>query len=264
MADPNEESYIDGEEPEVEVEPDGRVSLKGEEIPDSVKPLEDSIVSEEPAKVEEPEKPALEDTAEEIQLSEAEKAFAQDERLVKRYGSLEEMINRYGETDKYVTDLERERNYYRDTATPKEEPEKKAPSYEDFQEDPLGTIDKMVEGRMSEVNRRLEDVRAQAFISSKPDFNELQPLMEEELKQSPGLSSLGYDALPVLYKMAKAAQLAAASAKTPKAEVPPPKKEHAETATGKKGDALSKDDPQYWAGKTAKEIEDEIGFAPRA
>ena len=262
-----EQSIIEGDSPDVTIDPKGKVTLLGEEIPEDVKVDDSPVVEETPPKTDEPEpdaEPAPEGTGDEVILTDAEKVFAADPNLVKRFGSVEQMIARQGETDKYLTDLERQRNYFRDQATPQKEPKVEAPSDEDFNEDPVGTIDRIVQGKMAGVNQKIQSMEYNSFAQSKSDFAEMDPLMQEQLSQNPELQSLGYKALPILYKMAKADQIARAKATQPApAVVPKPDKTHAETSTGKKEPVLSKDTLEYYKNMTLKEIEAEVGHAPQ-
>jgi len=265
------QSLIENDEPEVVIESDDKVSPQGEKIPDNVIPDESPVVDETPPKTDETTLKTDESeqgsriggTGDEVQLTETEKAFADDENLVKRYGSLSEMINQQGRTDKYIGKLEEERNYFRSQATSKEEPKVEAPSIEDFTDDPMNAVEKLVDNRMVGVNAKLQKMEYDNFVQSKADFADVELLMDEQLRQNPELKMLGYGALPILYKMAKADQISRAKATQPQpAPVPKPDKTHAETSAGKKIAVLSKDDPRYWHDKTNKEIEDEVGFAP--
>lgn len=262
-----EQSIIEDDSPDVTIDSKGKVTLLGEEIPEDVKVDDSPVVEETPPKTEEPvpdAEPAPDGTGDEVVLTDAEKAFAANPNLVKRFGSVEQMIERQGETDKYLTDLERQRNYHRDQATPKEEPKVEAPSFEDFNEDPVGTIGRIVQDQLVGVNKRLSDGEYNAFKQSKSDFADMDPLMQEQLNQNPELQSLGYRALPILYKMAKADQIARAKAAQPvPAAVPKPDKTHAETSTGKKEPVLPKDTLEYYKNMSLKEIEAEVGHAPQ-
>jgi hypothetical protein len=269
----NAQSLVEGDEHEVAVDSEGKVTLQGEEIPADVTLDESPVVDETPPKTEETtsesekseQESRTEGTGDEVVLTEVEKAFADDESLVKRHGTLKQMVVDQGKTDKYVTDLEAERNYYRDMATPNPvKPEVKSPSFEDFNEDPMGTIDKLIQSRMVGQDKKIQKIEYNNFVQSKSDFTDVEPFMDEQLKQNPNLAMLGYDALPILYKMAKADQIARAKATQPQpVPVPKPDKTHAETSAGKKKAVLSTDDPRYWHGKSQKEIEDEVGFAPQ-
>jgi len=270
----NEEEHqqliVDDEGPEVEIASDGRVTLSGEEIPDDVKVVEDNVVEEEPVsksdEPEIPEEPAPEatETEEEKKVSAFEERFYADERLVKRFGTPEAMLERIPETDKYISRLEEERNYFRDRATPKEEPKHEAPSEEDFNNDPFKAIDRLIESRTAPLKQELYAVKYQNFVNSKPDFKAMEPLMEKVINDNPGLKRLGLDALDIAYKVAKAEQFSEAKPAAPQpAPTPKPDKTHAEAGSGKKKAVqVDKNSLDYWRGKTQKEIEEEVGFAP--
>ncbi len=261
-----DDSLIDGGMPEVEVKPDGSVSLKGDEIPEGVEPVEDDVIEKDvPPKADEPEpdaEPAPRGTdAEQEQVSEIEKKFQESPSLVKRFGTVENMLERMPDTDKYITNLEAERNEYREKATPKEEPSK-PPSVEEFYENPVEIVKQLIQDESQSMRTEMSDMKIESFISSKKDFAEMEPFMMEQLKLHPELKSLGPKAAPILYTMAKGVQISRAVNKPNPAPAPVPDKTKAEASVGKKTEAISKDDPRYWRDKTIPEMEDELGFAP--
>jgi hypothetical protein len=243
-------SIIDGEpEPDTVTDSEGRVTAVDEEIVDTT----------EPSKVEEPVE-APPDTEQE--RSEHEKRFY-EMGLDKQFkGGMDEMLRRIPDMNSYITSLEKERNEYRRQleGTPKEEP--KAPSPDDFYNDPVTAINRIMDDKMSTVNSQIADMRVQTFIASKPDYGEMEPLMLEQLQNNPGLRQLGIDAYPVLYQMAKATQLnKVADEAAKKAPVTVPDKSAAESTVGKKTTSPPTDSMEYWRNKSLKDIENEAGFS---
>ncbi len=102
-------------------------------------------------------------------------------------------------------------------------------------------------------------MEAEAFVNSKPDYAEMEPLMEQALQENPGLRSLGIKALKPLYEMAKGKQLSKIQA----APAPVPNRASATASVGKKAAPIDKTDPSYWYGKTTKEIEAELGVSSK-
>lgn len=259
--------FIDGEpEPEIEIKPDGEVTAKGEEIPKGLAPdtqTEELVQEEESSKPDDPdgdEPGAPERTDDESALNPVEQRFI-ELGLDKQFkGGLQEAIERLPDMNKYITSLEHERKVLREqTANPKEEPNK-APSQDDFYDDPVTAINGLLDSRFQEVNRKFDEMAVQSFVASKADYHDLEPVMMKQLEQNPGLSALGVNAIPILYQMAKGTQLAQVAAKAPTANAP--NKASAETSVSKRATTPSKDSPDYWQGKSLKEIEQELGFAP--
>ena len=173
------------------------------------------------------------------------------------------MMDRVPETNRYVTRLEQELAELRQRVTREPEPEPTIDG-EGLAIDPAEAISKFVDSKFNTINRtveeRLEMLDYQQFVASKPDFDSMRPLMAEQLQMYPHLADLKMKAFPVLYKMAKAEQLAKAKA-APAQPATPADKSSAQTSVGKKETTPSRDDPSYWRGKTLKEMEAELGFA---
>jgi hypothetical protein len=252
----------DGKDEKV-VESDDRTSPAGEIIPDDSKTIKDEIIEPaQPVKVEEPEK-VIEDTTgtPENPYDTRFKELGLDTQFK---GGVEEMFSKQPATNKYISDLERERNYYRDEANraPEAKPEVSLTG-EDFDNDPMAVVNQIVDSKITHVNTQLANMEAKQFINSKSDYTKLEPLMMAEARENPALAAMGVAAIPILYKMAKATELSQAKAAT---TVPPPvtqeQKDNATTTTGRKEVTPNKNDPRYWQGKTVKEMEDEIGMLP--
>lgn len=261
-----------GQEPD-ETPSDTDVSPKGELIPDDVEPKKDDSIDEgnETPKTDEPDDSQVpEGTGEQTPaLSPLEQKFV-DLGLDKQFkGGLAEAIERLPNMNKYITDLEAQRNALQAQATRTPEPakpESQGPSDEDWENDPIGTMRRFADSTLKTVgetvNQTVAQVKLDNFIASKPDFNDLRPLMTEKLQENPQLGQLGTEAIPVLYQMAKAVQLANAIPPPPATSpAPAPDKASARTSTGKKESTPSKNDPNYWHTKTEKEIEQEFGYA---
>lgn len=259
---PNIENLI--EEPE-EVKSDTKVSKAGEEIPEGFEPkiVDEEFMAEEPPKVTEPVvEPTPPDTGKPPELSPLEQAFI-DKGLDKQFGSIEEMMERVPVMNRHIDDLSVERKKLRalqEEATPEPEPEK-LPSSDEFYADPISAINKMMDSREGATNKRLNDMEADTFISSKADYEDMEPLMEEALRDNPWMAAGGTKALKALYQMAKGRQLSKLAGQP--APAPAPKKASAESSVGKKSPPVDKNDPSYWVDKTPKEIEDELGVTPR-
>jgi len=256
--------YVDGlPAPEIVEHKSGRVTVKGEEIPEGVTPVVDDSV-EEPSKKSEPEEVPATTEEEKPVLSAFEQEFYK-RGLDKQFkGGPNEMLDRVPEMNKYITRLERERALARE-ATPQAEPFK-PPSNEEFYEKPQEAITKMIDQvvgqKLSSFDQKLQEFEYKAFVASRLDFNELEPTMMEQLEANPALKLLGMNAVPVIYQMAKAQQLAKL-VEQQKAVPPSPDKKVATATTGKKTSTPPTDSPAYWQGKSLKEIEDEVGFSSR-
>ena len=255
---------VEGEEAPELVVSGGTASLRGEEVPDDVlpEPETDNIVNEDPPPAEEPQEEAQPSTGGEAELSPFEKEFY-EKGLDRQFpGGPSEMLQRVPEMNKYINDLTVERKKLKELQERPPAPEpSQAPSPDDFYNDPIGTLDKVVESRTSAFNRRFDEMEAKAFVNSKSDYSDMEPLMEMQLQQNPGLQSLGISALPILYKMAKSEQLSKVTAQPVPARTP--NKSSAETSVGKKSPPVNKSDPSYWIGKTPKEMEEELGVIPK-
>ena len=259
MADEREakaEDLLDGSDTQ-NIESDSKTSLSGEEIPEAFEvkgaDIEEGLVAEdEPISEPEPQAPAEPD------LNPMEKMF-QEKGLDKQFSSVEDMMSRVPEMNKYINDLgvkNKELEKLKEQAPPAVEPVK-APSADDFYNDPVTVIKDMVDKRQDEFNQRFDAMEANAFINSKSDYASMEPLMEAQLQENPGLQTLGIKALPILYQMAKGKQLSSVQA----APAPVPNKASATASVGKKAAPIDKTDPSYWHGKTTKEIEAELGMS---
>ena len=184
------EDLLEGSNTE-NVKSDTQVSPVGEEVPEGLEPevttIEPDLISEDVPTPSEPEPepaPVEEGTPE---LSPIEQAFYA-KGLDKQFKSVEDMMNRVPEMNKHIDNLSVERKQLRELKeqAPQKEPVK-APSAEDFYNDPVGIIDKMVAQKQEEVNRRFDEMEVNSFMRSKSDFNEMAPLMEEQLDQNPHL-----------------------------------------------------------------------------
>jgi len=267
------DDIIDGGQEPDETLSDTDVSPKGELIPDDVEPKKDDSIDEgnETPKTDEPDDSQVpEGTGEQTPaLSPLEQKFY-DLGLDKQFkGGLAEAIERLPNMNKYITDLEAQRNALQAQATRTPEPAKpepQGPSNEDWETDPIGTMRRFVDSKLKTVdetvNRTVAQVKLDNFVASKPDFNDLRPLMAEKLQDNPQLGQLGTEAVPILYNLAKADQMAKATPPPPATPpAPPPDKASAQTSTGKKESTPSKDDPNYWLDKSEKDIEKECGYA---
>jgi len=259
----NFDDLIDGTpEKDVDISADGRVTVKGEEIPDGNRSVEEDVIDD--SKTTPPQDEAPEGTE-----SEQDEPSPFDEFMDKfrEYGlegqfkgGPEEMLRRVPEMNRYITQLEQERAQWRKQQTTQQE-SAEVPFPEDFYERPAEVIKKMIQNEMADVNKELQTMKYQAFVSSRPDFRELEPIMQEQLDANPGLQALGVDAVPVLYQMAKAQQLAKLAEQTKKVPEAGPDKELATSTTGKKTKSPPQNSKEYWQGKSLKEIERELGFS---
>lgn len=255
------EDLLEGANTE-DVKSDSKTSLAGEEIPEALEmegpEIEDGLLSdEEPPTPSEPEKAPAE--AGEPELSPLEQEF-KDKGLDKQFTSIEDMMNRVPEMNKYINDLgvkNKELGKLQEQAPPATEPEK-APSADEFYNDPLGTIKKIVEKGQEGYYRRLDDMEVNSFIKSKSDYKDMEPLMEEALSDNPGMQALGIKALEPLYLMAKAKQLSKVAVNPP--TKPAPNKTSAETSVGKKSAPVVKD-KAYWNTRSLKQMEEEQGVS---
>lgn len=253
---------LDGGDDKV-VETGARVSLAGEEIPKTMEIIEPEIVEPvQPVKVEEPPEVIPDTTvAPENPYDTRFKELGLDTQFK---GGVEEMFSKQPATNKYIAQIEAERNHYRDMANRPPEAKPEVPlTGEDFDNDPLAIVNQIVDSRITDVNTKLVEMEAKQFIGSKEDYGKMEPLMMAEAREHPELASMGVKAMPILYKMAKATQLSEAKAA---AVVPPPvteeQKKNAVTTTGRKEVAPDKDKMEYWAEKTQKEMIEEIGMIP--
>jgi hypothetical protein len=260
----NFDDLIDnGNEPEEKV-PVGSVSPKGDEVPPDVKPREDDVIDD--SKTVPPQKEDTADGTEEPELSkyeQLEKEFT-ERGLDKQFKKgIAEMFDRVPEMNRHITRLEQEAaERRRQEATPVAEP-MKPPSAEEFYEHPAEAVKRMIQAEMQGINTRLTKAEMETFVNSKPDFKDLEPMMTAELNANPGLQALGINALPILYKMAKAEQLSRLAEQPKKEPTPGPNKELAKSTTGKKTSTPPTDSLEYWANKSLKDIEREIGFSGR-
>jgi hypothetical protein len=260
----NYDDILDGEPQPDEVQSDTRVSPLGDEIDESVKSVKEEIVEEEvekPSKTEEPKEPP-EDTEEEpSEQHPLEKQFY-EAGLDKQFkGGLEELLRRVPDMNKYITALEAERKTLRDQMATREPEPRQAPSADDLYNDPSGVISKIVDEKIGAVNEKLAEMEVKSFVNSKPDFDEMQPLMREQLEKNPGLGALGYGAVPVLYQMAKATQLekvAADAAK--KASQPVVNKESAETSVSKKAVPIDENSMESYKDMSIEEMRRKFGY----
>lgn len=257
-----DESLIDGEPaPETEQKPDGRVTVKGEEVPDDVTEVDEKIVDEtKSSKPGEPEGVTPE-TEEPKPLSPEEARF-RELGLGKQYpGGIKQMIESQPRTNKYIAEIEAERKRYREEMANREpEAQIEPPSRDDFFDDPMGTINRVMDSKLDGVNEQFDNIRVEAFINSKQDYKQLEPMMIQQLEQNPALKTLGANAVPVLYQMAKATQLSQAQS-TQEVQPNPEAKANAETSTGKKATPPDKSSRAYWQGKSLKEMEEELGYS---
>ncbi len=252
------EDLLDGADTE-NVESDSQTSA-GEEIPEALEieggEIEEGLLGEDETPTpSEPEKAPAE--AGEPPLSPIEQAF-KDKGLDKQFKDVEDMMNRVPEMNRYINDLgvkNKELGKLQEQAPPVTEPEK-APSADDFYNDPVSVIQKMVDKRQDEYNQRFDDMEMDAFKSSKSDYRDMEPLMEEALLDNPGMRALGVKALEPLYLMAKAKQLSKMAVNPP--TKPAPNKASAETSVGKKSVPVDKD-KAYYEGRSLKQLEDELG-----
>ena len=259
----------DGEGPVEEPIVDPTTSLKGEIIPDDLKVKPADVIDED-----EPSKP-VEAEPEPVQPPEGTEEPSpevnpydqkfQELGLDRQFpGGIADMLSRQRETNKYISDLEAQRNALRDQqATPKPEPVQ-APSDEDLVNSPVAVINQMLESRIQTVqetvNQRLDNAQLERFVESKSDFHDMEPFMAEAFRDHPELIALGTKAVPVLYKMAKATQLSRAKATPPTRTEPVPDKGSAQTSTGKKITTPDINDPEYWRDKSPEEIEKIVGY----
>ena len=251
------EDIMEGSETE-NVTSDTKVSQMGEEIPEEleveVPTIEDDLLSEDATPT--PKEP--EEAQPEAGLSAIEQEF-KNRGLDKQFKSVEDMMNRVPEMNKHINDLSVERKRLRELEKQAPQPEPyKAPSSDDFYDDPVSIITKMVEARVGVVNQKLQQIEVDSFVNSKSDYAEMEPLMEAQLERNPDLQTLGIRALPVLYQMAKAEQLSRVP--TPTRTVP--NKSSAETSVGKKSAPIVKD-KSYYNNLTPKQIEEELGVTPK-
>jgi hypothetical protein len=259
----NLEDLMEGGEPQP-VKSTDRVALTGETIDSDVVDMPVNIIEEIPAKNEEPER-VIQKTAVTPEMSPVEKRFL-ELGLDKQFkGGLSEAIERIPDMNRYINDLTHERKALKELreqqVTPQAKPAE-APSADDFYNDPINVLSKVVDSRLESVNRQFEEMRAESFINSKSDFHAMEPLMEGLLQQNPGLKQLGVQALPILYQMAKGSQLSQVAAEASRKATPSPRKSSAETGVGARVTKPDINDLSYWRGKTRKEMEEEIGFAP--
>lgn len=270
MSDDNFSDLIEGDEPEIEIKSDSTVSLRGEEIPKEVipEPETEQLIDDEPtSKPVEPEKviEGTEPPSVEPESYDAETHF-NEQGLGKQFkGGLKELIERFPETNKYITQVEAERNHWKErAATPKAEPPE-APSAEDFYNDFPGSLNKVLDSKLNEVNERFEEMEVKTFQDSKQDFDDMAPQMMQELRNTPEIGQLGKaKAMKILYQMAKGTEISRASAEASKRVVgqPLPDKANAETPTGKKAPPVVKD-KAYYEGLTEAELEKELGVSSR-
>ena len=210
-------------------------------------PLEEGATPEETTKVE--------DT---VELTPEEKLFA-EKGLDKQYpGGIQDLIERAPDTNKYLSDLEKERNHYRDQLKLQgQEP----PAEAEFNyEDPKASIEAMIGKRDPVSQQEFEDFKVQNFIKSKgDDFSRLHPKMEQKLRELPGLAKLPPgEAVEVLFGIAKAEEMRQAIEKA-QGDSPPPDKDLAETdVLGIAKDKTQKS-PEDYARMSDEDMEKEFG-----
>lgn len=262
MAEPKEskpEDLLEGANTE-NIESDSKTSLVGEEIPETIeseqREIEEGLLDDVPTPSE-PETPVPAKEGIKEELSPLEQEFVK-RGLDKQFGTLEGMMDRVPALNKHVNDLSVERKELMrlKEQAPRPEPVK-APSSDDFFDEPIPVIQGLIDRRYEEFNQRFDAMEANSFINSKSDYSDMEPLMEEALASNPGMRTLGIKALEPLYLMAKAKQLSSVPAP---ATQPAPKKTSAETSVGKKSPPVEKD-AKYWQGKSLEEMEKELGVA---
>jgi len=236
------------------------VEAPGDTSPEAPPVSTEDVVTEPAPKVEGTEQPSPQDTGAEIQLTDVEKKFI-DAGLDRRWTSVDDMVNRMSETDRYIAGLEDERNAYRDQLK-KPEAEEKAPSHEDYLEDPVGTMNKILAGHEQKVTERLDKIETENFIGSKKDFTKMQPEMERQLAQMPEVANLPKSAaIKVLYSMAKAASIPSiVSDATSKVSTPTANKTRAETGGQTSPRAKGEKSLGDYVKMTDKELEAEFGI----
>lgn len=236
------------------------VEAPGDTSPEASPVSTEDVVTEPAPKVEGTEQPSPQDTGEEIQLTDVEKKFI-EAGLDRRFDSVDDMVNRMSETDRYIAGLEAERNAYRDQLK-KPEAEETAPSSEDFLEDPVGTMNKILAGHERQVTERLDKIETSTFINSKGDYGKMQPEMEKQLALMPELAMLPKSvAIRALYSMAKAASIPSiVSDATSKVTTPPANKARAETGGQTSPRARGEKSLGDYVKMSDKELEAEFGI----
>ena len=243
------DDMIEGETPELDVKPDGTVAIEEEQLET---PDISQFVEEEPSKIEEPETVIPE--TEVAHVSPFEQKFNELGLSRQFPGGIDEMLSKIPDMNRYITSLEGERNALRDRQAP-EQPNPE-PTTEDIFDDPRNYIKQAVAGEMETVNNKLADYEYKSFVASKPDFAQMEPLMEEQLRNNPGLRTLRLDAMPILYRMAKSEQVLNAPPPAP-APAPTVNKDSAQISASKKVET-NKDT----SNMTMKELENHFGVIP--
>ena len=178
-------------------------------------------------------------------------------------GGPTEAIEKLPEMNKYITQLEAERNALKAKLTP-ERREPEPLTGEDLYNDPENALNRVLTPKIQELNDRIEDMRVESFRSSKKDFDDMTPLMIKELEANPEIGQLGkVNAMKILYKMAKQTQLERSGTVNPPVQARPPDKTSAESLSGKRSSGPVVKDQAYWLSLTPEEREKELGVIPR-
>lgn len=183
-------------EPEIEVnEETGEVKLVGE----APQPQEPAQEPETP-KTDVPPEPAQEPTPYDKLV-----AKFQELGLDRQFkGGIDEALDRLPNMNKYITDLEKERNQYRDHILSKQEPPVEAPE-PDFYDDPKSAIDARLAQERTAWTTEIENMKIQNFRDGHKDYDELMPTMLEVGREYPGLINLKpSEAVRLIYSLAKA------------------------------------------------------------
>ncbi len=254
------EDLLAGSETE-NLESDSKTSLAGEEIPHDleVAEIDENLLEKEPPTPSEPtpEKEEAPAEAGEPELSPVDQMF-KDKGLDKQFKDVDDMMNRVPEMNRYINNLgvkNKELSKLQEQAPPPTVEPEKAPSADDFYNDPVSVIQKIVDKGRHEDSQRFDEMEMNTFVNSKADYKEIEPLMEEALLDNPGMKLLGVKALEPLYQMAKAKQLSKIPAPLP---APAPNKTSAETSVGKKTAPIVKD-KAYYDERSLKQLEEELG-----
>ena len=236
--------------PDIVENEDGTVTIAGQE-----------------AEPEKPEEPATEEPSEEAppeeepQVDPFTQAFL-DAGLDKQFpGGVEEMIRRVPDWNKHITTLQQQNaDFRRQQDKPVEQPKVEQPSAEEFYNNPAEAIGKIMDAKTQELTSRIDEkltlVELTTFANNHKDYQAMEPHMVRELEANPELKALGMKAIPILYKMAKAANPPVVIKK----ETPAPDKSRAISDSGGKKTTKTGRSLQDWAKMTTREIEKEIGI----
>ncbi len=244
---------MEGPPPEIEVDEE-----KG-----TVEVVQDTPPPEEPTG-EEPTPPSEEPTEPPPQTDDFDAKF-KEAGLDKYWENPQDMLNRAPDLVRWANQLSRENAELKKGQTPEV-------TQDTFYDNPKEAVKATASEYTQPIQRRLDELEAKVFISSKGDFEKLQPAMGRELEKYPGLKdavSSGAmspaQVIEILYSVTKASQIPEIVKAAKKETQPAPAdRQRAETSTGKAEKRPPQRSLEDWIKMTPEQIEKEIGFDPNS